>query len=324
VKRAVPIVALIVAACVTACAAPPAGAPLPAVSAGAPAPVGVQNPMPFTSADAGAATPTCDNARRSYRPQGPLPAPEQMPDGTTMARIAARGRLVVGVDQNTYLFGFRDPNSGDIVGFDIDIAREVARAIFGDPGRIQLVAISYADRIPKVSDGTVDMVADTMTVNCDRWTKVNFSTVYFDAGQRVLVPRDSTVSGIGDLGRKRVCAAKGSTSLQNVQNASSQPIPVGVEDWTDCLVMLQQGQVDAISTDDTILAGLAAQDPFTKIVGAPFTSEPYGLAIAQANVDFVRFVNGVLQHLRDAGGWSAIHQRWLGSPGTPPAAEYRD
>ena len=83
----------------------------------------------------------------------------------------------------------------------------------------------------------------------------------------MLVPKGSTVTGIADLGGKKVCAAAGSTSIQNIAAATSKPIPVSVNDWTDCLVLLQQGQVDAISTDDTILAGLAAQDPTTQLVG---------------------------------------------------------
>jgi polar amino acid transport system substrate-binding protein len=88
--------------------------------------------------------------------------------------------------------------------------------------------------------------------------------------------------------------------------------------------MLQQGQVDAISTDDTILAGLAAQDPTVKLVGQPFTDEPYGLAIAQPNKDFTQFVNGVLAKIRANGRWAAIYQRWRGGTATPPPAVYKD
>lgn len=242
-----------------------------------------------------------------------------------MADIARRGYLKVGVDQNTFLFGYRDPASGAIVGFDIDIAREVAKAIFGNPNKIQLVAITSAQRIPYVKSGAVDIVVDTMTVNCDRLRQVDFSTIYYDAGQRVLVPKDSTATGIADLGGKKVCAATGSTSIQNIAAAPSHPIPVSVADWTDCLVMLQQGQVAAISTDDTILEGLAAQDPNTKLVGAPFTDEPYGIAVADKHPDLVRFVNGVLDHIRRDGRWADIYTTWLriDAP-NPPPARYRD
>lgn len=244
-----------------------------------------------------------------------------------MARIVERGRLRVGVDQNTYLFGFRDPHTGDLTGFDIDLAREIARALFGDPDRIQLVAISSADRIPAIESGQVDLVVRTMTMTCDRWQRVAFSTEYFTAGQRVLVRRDSPVQSIDDLQGQKVCAAAGSTSLQNIAAAASGPVPVSVVDWTDCLVLLQQGEVAAISTDDSILAGMAAQDPTTHVVGDRFTTEPYGIAIAAEAEDLVRFVNAVLERLRADGTWTELYERWLGPLGPapdPPTARYRD
>jgi polar amino acid transport system substrate-binding protein len=164
-----------------------------------------------------------------------------------------------------------------------------------------------------------------MTINCDRLKQVAFSTDYYDAGQRVLVPTSSTAKGIADLGGKRVCAAAGSTSIVNIAHAPSHPVPVSVADWTDCLVMLQQGQVDAISTDDTILAGMATQDPNTKLVGGRFTDEPYGVAVSRSALDLVRFVNGVLDRMRADGTWAAIYTRWLGSPApAPPPAKYLD
>jgi polar amino acid transport system substrate-binding protein len=315
------IIALSVLALLSACGSTPPASP--AGPAGLPRPVGVQDPAAVPTAAAGAAQ-DC-NPLASLRPPATLPTAGAMPAGSTMAAIAARGRLIIGVDQNTYLFGFRDATTGQIVGFDVDIAREVAKAIFGDPNRVQLTAITSAQRIPYLQDHTVDLVAHTMTINCDRWKQVSFSTQYYDAGQRVLVPRSSPVQGIADLGGKKVCAAAGSTSIQNIAAAPSKPVAVSVNDWTDCLVMLQQGQVDAISTDDTILAGLAAQDPTTHLVGNRFTSEPYGLAMNQQAPDFVRFVNGVLARTRADGTWAAIYTRWLGGPApAPPAARYRD
>jgi polar amino acid transport system substrate-binding protein len=232
------------------------------------------------------------------------------------------------VDENTLLFGSRNPFTGEIEGFDIDIAHQIAQAIFGDPNRIELKVISSAQRIPAVQDGSVDLVVRTMTATCDRWQQVDFSTVYYDAGQKVLVRSDSNVQGIQDLGGKKVCATTGSTSIDSIKNAPSHPIPVSVTDWTDCLVLFQQGQVDAISTDDAILAGLVAQDPYTKIVGPRFTDEPYAVAINKDHVDFVRFVNAVLDRLRSDGTWVALYNKWLaarlGPAPVPPQARYQD
>jgi polar amino acid transport system substrate-binding protein len=320
------VAALTAAVLLAACDAPGGGvAPATTASARVPAPAGVQIATPTPAPSSSTAAPqACNVYASSQRPPATMPAPGAMPAGSTMAAIFRRGHLNVGVDQNTYHFGYRDPATGQIVGFDIDIAHAVAKAIFGDPSRINFVAITSAQRIPYVQNNTVDLVADTMTVTCQRMTQVSFSTIYYDAGQNLLVRKDSPIKGTGDLADKRVCAATGSTSIQNIAALPAHPVPVAVADWTDCLVMLQQGQVDAISTDDTILRGLAAQDPDTKLVLAKnFTDEPYGLAMNKSKPDFVAFVNGVLQDLRGNGGWAAIYDKWLGAPApTPPPAGY--
>src|SRR5262249_40037893 len=144
--------------------------------------------------------PAC-NPVASLPPPAVLPGPGAMPAGTFMSAIAQRGRLIVGVDQTKYLFGYRNAITGEIEGFDIDLARAVAAAIFGTADdRIQLVAITPAQRIPYVSTGKVDLVVDTMTMNCDRWRQVSFSSQYYAAGQKVLVPASSTAKSIDDLG----------------------------------------------------------------------------------------------------------------------------
>jgi polar amino acid transport system substrate-binding protein len=287
-----------------------------------PQPPGVEDPAESPTEDPGPDE-DCDR-EASLRP-GSLPQPNQMPAGSTMDKIAKRGRLVVGVDQTTYLFGYREPSSGQVVGFDVDIAREVARAIFGNPDKIQLKAISSADRIPFIKSGQVDMVARTMTITCERKREVGFSTTYFTANQRILVRRGSGIGNLDDLGGKKVCATAGSTSIRTLAEAKSKPVPVSAVEWTDCMVLLQQGQVAAISTDNAILAGLAAQDPSTAIVGPSLSDEPYGLAMKKEAEDFVRFVNGVLERLRADGTWATIYDRWLGPLGSapsPPSARY--
>jgi polar amino acid transport system substrate-binding protein len=259
-----------------------------------------------------AATPDCGNPTASLRPPATLPAAGHMPAGSTMAAIQKRGFLIAGVDQNTFLFGYRDPKTNTLDGFDIQMVRDVAQAIFGDPNKVQFQAITSAQRISKLQSGQVDLVARTFTISCARLQQVAFSSVYFQAQRRLLVRADSTVSNINQLGGKRVCATIGSDSLGEGQGKANAPIPVAVNDWSDCLVMLQQGQVDGISTDDTILAGMKAQDPNTKIVGPNIAPEPYGLAFPRAHGDFVSFVNGVLQHVRTSGEWQQAYTTWLG------------
>jgi polar amino acid transport system substrate-binding protein len=279
------------------------------------------------------AEPSVDNScnpTASYRPNGPLPAPGDFAPGSLLAKIHQRGRLIVGVDQNTYKFAYRDSETGQIEGFALDIAKEIAKAVFGDPNKIQLRVLTSAQRVPAVEKGDVDLVVHTMTANCERWQKVDFSTVYYEAKQKVLVKKDSDYSGLGSLAGKRVCATEGSTSLARIVNLDVDPKPVGVQvaGWTDCLVMLQQNQVYAVSTDDTILAGLAAQDPFTKVTNDEIAKEPYGIAMPKNNQDFVRFVNAVLQKIESDGTWTGYYNTWLqpllDAPATLPPVAYRD
>jgi len=285
-------------------------------------------PAPTTTT----ATPNadCGDATASLRPQAPLPSPSQMPGGTYMRTIQERGSLVVGVDQNTLLLGARDPVDGQIKGFEIDLARQIAKAVFGDENRVELKAISSAQRLPFVQNQTIDLAVDAVTVNCARLQQVTFSTIYYDASQKVLVPTDSTATQLQDLAGQKVCATKGSTSLEFIRHYPSTPplVPYPVDLRSDCLVALQEGRVDAISSDDAILAGFQAQDPYTKIVGPPLTDEPYGMAINQDHPEFVRFVNGVLDGMRADGIWSAIYAKWLspvvGTSPPPPDPHYRD
>ena len=242
-----------------------------------------------------------------------------------VGNIRARGRLIVGLDIGSNLFSFRDPITGEITGFDVDIAGEIARDIFGTPSQVEYRILSSADRIAGLQNNQVDVVVKTMTITCERKKLVNFSTVYFNANQRILAPRDSKISEPSDLSGKRVCVAKGTTSLQRIQEITPPPIIVGVVAWADCLVALQQRQADAVSTDDSILAGLVSQDPYLHIVGPSLNEEPYGIGINLQNTGLVRFVNGTLERIRRDGTWNTLYRKWLtvlGPSPAPPVARY--
>jgi polar amino acid transport system substrate-binding protein len=155
-----------------------------------------------------------------------------------MAAIYKRGYLIVGVDQSTPLLSYRDPATGRVDGFNVAIAQQVAKAIFGHQDAIKLVAITSARRRPVIEGHQVDLIADPTTINCDRLAWADFSTDYLDAHQRVLVPSASTARGIGDLGGQKVCAAAGTTSIHAIAVQPSHPVPVAVPNWSDCLALL--------------------------------------------------------------------------------------
>ncbi|NKX87645.1 glutamate ABC transporter substrate-binding protein [Nocardia coubleae] len=282
--------------------------PLPAKAI----PIGTDTPLPpRTGAQ-------CGDPTASLRPS--------TADGPTIAAIRARGRLVVGLDAGSNLFSFRDPVTGRIVGFDADIAREIARDLLGNPDLIEYRSLASEEREKALQEHTVDLVAKTMTITCERRERVAFSTVYLRADQRVLAMKNSGINGLADLAGKRVCVVRGTTSLDHIRRDQPAATILTVPTWADCLVVLQQRQVDAVSTDDAILAGLAAQDPYTEVVGDSISAEPYGIGIPKGDDDLVRFVNATLDRIRTDGTWTRIHRRWLSTLGeaTPPAPKYQD
>ncbi|WP_371405015.1 glutamate ABC transporter substrate-binding protein [Kribbella sp. NBC_00662] len=273
-------------------------------------------PAPTTSSAAPTTTAPCDKTTelQSYAPEGPLPAPMHMTAGTTMAEIQARGRLIAGVSADSLHLGSRNPITGQIEGFDIDMVKAVAKAIFGtDVGHLELRVISSPQRIPSLQNNSVDIVARNMTINCDRWKLIAFSAEYYRSGQKTLVPLDSKVTSVDQLSGKTICAPAGSTSLANLMKKNPQVKPVTADTDTGCLVLFQQGKAYGISGDDTVLAGDAAQDPYARVIpNERFSEEPYGLGINKDNVDFVRFVNGVLAQMKAGPEWMASYNKWLG------------
>ncbi|MGC4988842.1 glutamate ABC transporter substrate-binding protein [Nocardia salmonicida] len=283
--------------------------PLPAKAI----PIGTDTPVPATDGE------QCGDPTASLRPS--------TASGPTIDAIRARGRLIVGLDAGSNLFSFRDPLSGRIVGFDADIAREIARDLLGNPDLIEYRSLASEERERALQDHTVDLIAKTMTITCERRQRVAFSTVYLRADQRVLAVKDSGIGGLADLAGKRVCVVRGTTSLDHIRRDQPAATILTVPTWADCLVVLQQRQVDAVSTDDSILAGLAAQDPYTEVVGGSISAEPYGIGIPKGDDDLVRFVNATLERIRNDGTWTRIHRRWLATLGetpSPPAPKYQD
>jgi polar amino acid transport system substrate-binding protein len=302
----------------TACGQAMPVIPVPGVTLAPPTPAGMVEVPPSPVQP----TPVEEDCTASLRPFS-----TKVQADAAVATIRNRGRLIVGLDIGSNLFSFRDPITGEITGFDVDIAGEVARDIFGTPSQVEYRILSSADRITALQNNQVDIVVKTMSITCERKRRVNFSTVYLVANQRILAPRDSTISQAGDLSGKRVCAVKGTTSLQRIQEINPSPIVIGVVTWADCLVALQQRQVDAVSTDDSILAGLVSQDPYLHIVGPNMGTQPYGIGVKLENTGLVRFVNGTLERVRRDGTWNALYRKWLtvlGIAPAPPIPRYED
>jgi polar amino acid transport system substrate-binding protein len=324
-----------VVAMVAACGAPPTDqiTRRPPVSVEQAVPPGM---APDSAPPSAPPRPECQagrfNARKvSLRPPTALPPPGQMPPGSMMDRIVANKRLVAGVDQNLSRFSARDPATGQLEGFDIDVVKAIALALFGDASKVQLRAVNFSNNFQTLNNGDIDILVDSLTITCERryGLKVMFSTNYLDASQKVLVKDRSPYRVADDLRGKKVCAPAGTTSIRTIREHNGGIlVPVAVPEFDDCLVLLQQNQIDAISSTDTVLLGMRLQDPTLRMLDRALTDEPHGLAMREADEDWVRFVNGVLQQWKDSGGWASSYQRWLGelhpTIPPPPAADYID
>lgn len=298
-------------AAATTSAAPTTAAPTPAASKCNPVPAGF-NPL------------------QTYDPLPSLPASGALTG--RLAEIRARGYLVAGVSADTLLMGARNPLTGQIEGFDIDLVHEIAKAILGDAAKVQLVVITAGQRQSFLVNRTVDIVVRNMTMNCARWLDwpIAFSAEYYHSGQKVLVRKGSTATSLDDLAaaKAKVCAPTGTTSLAKLQEfVAKGVVPVTADTHTGCLLLFQQAKVDAITGDDTVLAGLATQDPYAVVPAqTAITAEPYGVGFNSEDKVFVQYVNRLLETTKADGRWKASYDRWLapslGDAPTPPTAVY--
>ncbi|MBT2385388.1 glutamate ABC transporter substrate-binding protein [Streptomyces sp. ISL-11] len=275
------------------------------------------------TADAAVAA-KCADPEASLRPSGV--------DGPAVQRIKNRGRLIAGVDQDSYRWGYRDPATGELSGFDIDLVRAIAKDILGDADKVTFLTIPTSQRIPALEKGKVDIIARTMSITCDRIRQVAFSTAYFEAGLQLLAPKGSSIKAFDDtLKGKKVCAAKGATAETVLKDEPHGASLLAVPNQLDCLVRVQLGQADAVLTDNALAAGQVAQDRSLELVGQRFTDAPYGVAMNLKDEDLVRRVNKVLEDYRGGGDgspWMRAYRNWLalGLKGitAPPAPKYRD
>jgi putative glutamine transport system substrate-binding protein len=243
----------------------------------------------------------------------PVRAAETTPD-----TIKARGVLRVGVKYDAPPFGQLDPRTNKVDGFDIDIARAIAKTILGDENKVELVQVTSANRIPQLQNGNIDLIVATMTITQDRMKQIDFSNVYYRAGQSLLVRKDSPVKSYRDLAGRSVCTITGSTPEQTIRRVAPRASVVVLESYPECFTALRGGRVDAETTDNVLLFGLQQQDSANfKLTGGLFTFEPYGIGIAKGNRALAAAVNATLGRMASDGSYAKVHAKWLKEP--PPA-----
>ncbi|MEK8128157.1 transporter substrate-binding domain-containing protein [Paenibacillus filicis] len=232
----------------------------------------------------------------------------------TLGEIKKRDKFVVGVKYDLNLFGLKDPGSGKVEGFDIDIAKAIAKKVLGDENKIELKEVTSKTRIPMLRNGEIDAIIATMTITEDRRKEVDFSDIYFMAGQSFLVKKDSPIQSIADIKKgTKVVTAKGSTSAANIRAQAPESSVLEFENYAEAFTALKAGQGDALTTDNALLYGMAKQDPNFRVTEGTFTEEPYGIAIKKGDEEFVKTVNDTLKELKANGEYDKIYEKWIGS-----------
>lgn len=232
-------------------------------------------------------------------------------ESSAVAKAKERDKVIVGVRYDVDLFGKKDPQDGQVKGFDIDIAKELAKYVLGDEQKLELKEVTSKTRIPLLKNGQVDAVIATMTITEERKRVVNFSEVYFEAGQSLLVPKDSSITGIQDLKGQTVIAVKSSTSTRTIREKIENVNVMEYETYADAFLALKSKKGAALTTDNAILMGMQEKDPNFKLVGGLFTNEPYGIAVRKGDAETLKIVNSMLESIKKSGRYDEIFRKWF-------------
>ncbi len=238
----------------------------------------------------------------------------------TFDRMTQNGKVVIGVKEDQPGLGYKDPTTGKYSGFDIEIARLVAAKLGFDESKIEYKTVQSAGREAAIVNGDVDYYVGTYTINDKRKEQISFAGPYFVAGQDLLVRKDETaITGKDTLKGKKVCSVTGSTPIQRVrdQQLTEPGNIVEFQGYSQCVDKLLTKEVDAVTTDDAILKGFAAQDPDNlKVIGKPFSEEPYGIGLAHDDKALRDKVNDILEAAIKDGTWQDIYDSTLGKSGS--------
>ncbi|MEU6664882.1 glutamate ABC transporter substrate-binding protein [Streptomyces sp. NPDC046727] len=263
-------------------------------------------------------------------PPGKGPAPERLPHyqvdrdfrlpgSRTWTRARKRGYFVVGAKEDQPYLGEKDPATGTYSGFDIEIAKMMSASLGFPPKTIRFRTIASANRETALQNGQIDYYVGTYTINAGRKKLVGFAGPYYRAGQSLLVRKDENgIHGPRDLAGKRVCSAAGSTPYQRIKADYPQAVLVAYDTYSICVDNLLTYQVDAVTTDDAILIGYAAKAPGElKVVGKPFSEEPYGIGVPRSDNALRLALDDALEAREKNGDWKKAYEATLGLSGVP-------
>ncbi|TCB96267.1 glutamate ABC transporter substrate-binding protein [Micromonospora zingiberis] len=238
--------------------------------------------------------------------------------GGVVGKAESQKKLIIGVKADQPGLGLQTGSQYE--GFDIEIGKIIAKGLGVEESGIEWKTTVSANREPFIEQGTVDLVVATYTINDERKQKINFAGPYYVAGQDLLVKTDSTLTGPDQLAGKTVCSVSGSTPAKRITENHPDAKLEQFDSYSKCLPLLENGQVDAVTTDDIILAGYAAQDQYAgkfKVVGSTFSDEPYGIGLKKDDTAGCEKINEILKAAATDGSYKAAWDATLGKSGTP-------
>lgn len=237
----------------------------------------------------------------------------QKQDNTSaLDKIIKRGKIIIGVKYDTKPFGYMDEKQ-QLVGYDIDLAKIIAKEILGDESKVEFKQVTPSSRILALNSGQVDMIIATMTITPQRLEVVDFSLPYYIAGQAILVPQKSDINSMSDLNGKKVIIIFGTTAEKNLRLNAPEAKISGYKTYTDAYSALKNGRADAITSDDTILLGLAIQDKTLKLLPKRYSREPYAVAFRKGaeSATLEEKVNFVIKDLMTSGELAHLKAKWI-------------
>ncbi|MFI0902474.1 glutamate ABC transporter substrate-binding protein [Streptomyces sioyaensis] len=264
-------------------------------------------------------SPPVKGPKGSELPQYPVAENFRLPASPTWAKAKRRGHLVIGVKEDQPYLGEKDPASGRYTGFDIEVAKMMSAALGFPPRTIEFKTIASANRETALQNAQIDLYVGTYTINDKRKKLVGFAGPYYMAGQSLLVRTDEKdIHGPQDLAGKRVCSAAGSTPFQRIQTDYPRAVLVSYDTYSVCVDNLLTYQVAAVTTDDAILLGYAAKVPDElKVVGKPFSQEPYGIGVPRGDTALRLALDDALAAAEKNGNWKKAYDATLGLSGVP-------
>lgn len=236
-------------------------------------------------------------------------------DSPTYDRMVERDGVIIGVKNDQPGLGYEDAVTGERTGFDIDIARWIAASLGFDEDQIEYVTIPSANREQAIVNGDIDYYVGTYSITDSRKEQIDFAGPYFITGQGLLVAADNEdIKGPDDLAGKIVCSVTGSTPLQRIRDEYNPGDAVEYDTYSQCVEQLKAGSVDAITTDEAILAGYVAQEPDAlKIAGEPFSEERYGVGLEKGDTALKDHINALFTDGGDV--WTALFEEHLAPAG---------